>query len=150
MVAVFFQSKVAKGLVSPPRGLSAGQVMVSRAFFIFSTAFVAADDKLELLILPPFCRVHDMAILGEAAAAITADVGFMTGAAGDPDTARTTAFEFFDNVAINNTATRMSLLTGFKQASVDYARGIGLTPSANIAASATKRVEILMHYSQDY
>lgn len=147
----FFQSKVAKGFISPPRGLSAGAVMVSRAFFVFSTAFDVPGDKLEMMILPPFCRVHDMFILGEAAAAITADVGLMDGTAGDPDTARAiTANLFFDDVAINNTMSRMSLLGGFKIGSVDYARGIALVPSADIAASASKRVELIMHYSQDY
>lgn len=153
MTGTLFQSKLAKGFKSAPRGLSAGADMVSRGLLKFTAAYATATDKAELCILPPFCRVVDIIALAEVAVTdITFTVGFLTGEAGATDNARVQDAVFFAATTGEGVVTRMSLLTGFKQASVDYARGIGVTFDTDIPADATgaTRIELLVLYTPDY
>jgi hypothetical protein len=143
-----FQTDMAKGIIQPARVITAGSVICASARFVFSSAFTAATDKLELLILPAFCRIVDMTLLGETATATNATIGFMSGTPGDPDNARTVGSEFYSATAVNNTATRMSAVAGFRQPAVGYDRSIGLTLSADVSAGASKVVELLAFYTQ--
>jgi len=143
----FFQSSTALRRLTPPRALSSGSVMVARFPFVFSTAFTFATDKLELGVLPAFANVCDAVLIGAIGAVCTANVGIMSGDVGDPNAARTIGSEFFSATDINAAVTRMSLATGFQFAKADYDRSIGLTTTANITASPSKKVELLLFYT---
>lgn len=146
-MATLFQTDAARGFVQSPRGLSAGVVMCARMKFIFSTAFAFATDKLELGVLPPFCRIVDATLLGELGSVNLVSIGLMSGEVGVNDVSRTVGSELFSGVSGNGVVTRMSALTGFKQSAYDHPVALGATLSADVLASAAKMVELLLYYA---
>lgn len=144
-----FQSDNAKGFIQSPRPLSAGKVMVARAKFIFTTALAFATDRLELCIIPPFCRVCDATLLGDVGGANNVTIGLMSGTPGVNDNARTVGSEFFTAVSANASVIRMANPAGFKLPASESMQSIGVTFSANVAASASNMIELLLFYSAD-
>lgn len=141
-----FQTDHAKGLIQPPRPLSAGVRHLVRFRYVFSTAFAFATDKLELGPIPTWCRISGMTLIGETATATNATIGWMSGTPGDPDNARTVGAEFFSAQAVNNTISTPTLVTAFRQAAQEATRALGLTLSADVTASASKVIELLVTY----
>jgi hypothetical protein len=144
-----FQTDNARGFIQSSRPLSAGVEMVARMRFVFTTALLFAADRLELGIIPPFCRVTNAILLGDTGAVNAVTVGLMSGTPGVNDNARTVGNEFFTAVSANGTVTRMVNPAGFKLPALDIAQAIGMTFSANVAASAANSVELLLSYAAD-
>lgn len=132
---------------SAPVGDFSGDTSAAAAKYVFTTAFTAASDQLELFTLPANHRVVDMVLLGDVAAAVTANVGFMSGTPGDGAASRTVGTEFFSAASLNGVVTRPSLLTAFRQAPSSSDRLIGMTISADVAALASKSVELIVFYA---
>lgn len=144
-----YQTDNAKGFIQSSRPLSAGVVMAARMKFVFNSALAFATDRLELGIIPPFCRVIDAILLGDAGGVNVATVGLMSGVPGVNDNARTVGSEFFTAVSVNGTVTRMVNPAGFKLPVLDIPQAIGITFSANITASAANMVELILKYAPD-
>jgi hypothetical protein len=144
-----FQSDNARGFIQSPRPTSAGVEMVARWRFVFTTALAFATDRLEIGIIPPFCRITNMVLIGDVGAANNLSVGLMSGTPGVNDNARTVGTEFFTTVSGLATLTRMVNLGGFRVPVTDVSQAVGITFSANVAASPSNTVEILAYYAAD-
>lgn len=146
-----FQSNHAKRLITPPRPLSAGALAVARFDFTFSAAFAFATDQVELGILPAFCTIYDAVLIGNSGGANTANVGLMAGEIGDLTSAnasRAVTANLFATTSINATVTRASLAGVFGGiAPVGYDRAIGFEATANIAASGSNNVSLILFYA---
>ncbi len=145
----FYQSTHARGLVTPPRGLSSGVVMCAHFKFQFIKDFVFNADQLELGILPAFATVRDAIVVGGATGTITANIGLMSGQAGQKDPARTVGTELFTAANVSASISRLSVASGFAIAPTDADRGIGATFSSTVVADPTgaKRIELLLFYT---
>lgn len=143
---MLFQTSIAKRLTTPTRPLSAGAVHCSRVTFTFNAAYATATDQIELAVLPAFATIVDAVLIGEAVDAVTADVGIMSGEVGDAISVRTVGDELFDAAQIDADTTRMSNPEGFTIPSADYDRSIGAVVSGNVAASAAKKLTLLVFY----
>lgn len=110
------------------------------------TEAVAATDILELCYLPPYCKPISVELLTVGTAAITFDVGLMSGTVGSDDAARTVGTEFMDGVTPTTKAeTAISALAGIEIS--DEARSIGIVPSAEVAAAASTKLFMRIRYA---
>jgi len=126
------QSKYAKGLEIQPYPRGAGEVVNVRATIEVTAAMLALNNVFEMMAMPDNCRPVDMVFIADdldfGTAAITFDVGIMSGNYGDDDDERTCGAEFFDGDTTGQAAgvSRMSLATGFELAPSQTTRGIGV------------------------
>lgn len=143
-----FQSATAKRKATPPRALSSGARMTAVFTYTFSDAFTAASDILELGMLPATAQIVGAQVIGEGLGAITADVGIMDGAFGDPDDTRAlTADLLFDDESVNDTEAAATSLACLGIAPDDDThRGIGVTLSGDVAAGAAKKITLVLDY----
>jgi hypothetical protein len=113
---------------------AAGDVVANK-FSMTIPAASSTTDIYEIGSIPPGCTVVDMiadvqASLG--AAGCVFDVGIISGSPGaqnnaDNVTPRTCGAEFFAALtAVGSAVTRMTAVTGFRVAPVNYERGIGI------------------------
>lgn len=141
------QSLWAKGNQQSKRPQTAGAVH-AQLYSYDAAAGLLAADILEIGELPPGCKVVDAIVFTEGTfTGITANVGIMSGAYGDPDAARTSGSEIFaaaDLTTFARLAKRDSLLL----ASVEASRGIGLKVSADVDAGAGKKIHLMLFYIQ--
>lgn len=118
------------------------EVIVKHVF----TQLVEDTDILELCYLPPYCKVLSAELLTVGTSTTTFDVGFMSGAVGSPDPARTSGDELFDGV----TPTTMAVASLAKLAAItptDAPRSIGVKPSADVAASGSTVLYLRLRYA---
>lgn len=134
-----YQSEHALGIKQTPVCGGAG-VTVTEVFTV--TANPDASDVVELGILPARAFPVDAILITDAAnAAITADVGLMSGVVGDPDDARSVGTELFNALSIATAgATRVSAATAFGVAKAATDRSIGLTVSGATVATEFKLI----------
>jgi hypothetical protein len=106
------------------------EYVVTRAEAPLKAATLAAGDIIDLGLIPGTMQVVDVTLVSDAmgAAALTFDIGVMSGTPGDTDPARTCGKEFFDasTIAQAGGVSRMSLKTGFRVAPVPADASIGL------------------------
>lgn len=142
------QTQYANGKKSVPVGKHAGQdVGFLASYDIVSgqdAALVAAADRVEMFILPAGHVINNMILLGVSGAVGTANVGLMSGTAGDPSNARTVGSEFFVAASTNAAVTRMVEPGGFVVPAVDYDRGVGITISADITQGAGRYLRLVV------
>jgi len=141
-----WQSKIGKRQEAVPSVYAAGEFTTQRATFTFSSTFAFATDVLELGVLPAGCRVVDAIALPESLNG-NITIGLMSGTVGDPDAARTVGAELWSATAMASTPLRLALLTGWNIAPSTGHRSIGMTGSADITASASKILTLLLSYS---
>jgi hypothetical protein len=142
-----FQTAQAQGRAPSPIGYVSGCVMVAIATHTFTTNFVAADDKIELGLLPAGARPVRVQLLGEGVGAITADVGFMSGEPGDPSNARTVDDNIIDGVSVNDAVAAAPLAALLAITPTETHRAIGAVLSGNVAAGASKRLTLVLEYT---
>lgn len=123
-----------------------GEVVAVRYKFALTTAILgAANDIVDLGVLPANCRVVDAVLDADdmdsnGTPTLAFDVGIMTGRPGDAldtdgVTARTCGNEFFAASTVGQAggSARMSAKGGFRVAPVGYDRSIGLKIQAAAA-----------------
>jgi hypothetical protein len=141
------QTKTAKGLNTPPVPYQAGQEMVATFEHTFNDAFTTATDKIELGVLPGGAILTGATVIGEGLGVATANVGFMSGEPGDKDDTRTVGTEFFSAQSVNDTEQAMTAAAAKGIAPDNAHRGIGATVSADVAASAAKKLTLVIRYT---
>ena len=146
-MAEIFQSEMAKRRETPPVGYVHGARMVAISTYTFTEDFTAADDVLELGILPAKTRCVGAKLIGENTGATNAVLGLMAGEVGDPDPARAVTDDLFGATAINNAEVEADTLDCLDIPVSDKHRSIGVTLSANVAAGATKKLTLVLEYT---
>lgn len=143
------RSAWAKGQKQLPVSGCAGTA-VAVNFDVTLTEDVTTGDILEIGGLPTYHQLVDATLVFDAqGAGVTADVGLIDGEYGDDETAgrALTSDLLFDGAALDGTAAvRMSIPAAFRIASTTSPRGIGLVPSATIAAG--ERISLIVFYAQ--
>jgi hypothetical protein len=138
-----FQSNAAKGIVPTAYPGFAGQA-VSQRHSIVVPANAIANDILEMLPIPPGCRVSEIVVDSDdldtnGAPTITFDVGIMSGEFGSTDPARTCGAEFFLNSTLGQAGgvARPTIVSAYRTAQIATERSVGIriktaaaTPSA--------------------
>lgn len=138
----FFKGNARAPMPSPFKAGDGHTVIFTHVF----TEDVAATDILEVLPIPPGCRVAAIDFVTENVGAINLNIGWMSGVSGDPVTVRTVGSEFFAAAAAN-TAASAALLTLINAGAVSQEpRSIGIAPAALIAAGATKKLHIRVQF----
>lgn len=141
-----FQSEMAKRRETPPTGYVHGARMVAISTFTFTEDFTAADDVLELGMLPAKTRCVGARLIGENTGATDATLGLMEGEFGDPDPTRTVTADLLDGEAVNNAEPAADTLDCLNIPVSDYHRAIGVTLSANVTAGANKKLTLVLEY----
>lgn len=144
-----FQSKAAQH-GDAPIASQAGTIMAAVYTHSFATTGITTADKLELGPLPAGAQPIRATVIGEGLGAITADIGLMSGTAGEDDATRTVGDEFFDAISVNNneavTPVKTCLAISKAYNATTTHRGIGVVFSGNIAAGAGKKITLLLEY----
>lgn len=149
------QSDAAKGIDGTPYADSNGDVQAKRVA-VTLPATHAANDILEMLIIPPGMRPVDMVLDADdldsnGAPAITFDVGWMSGTPGDNDNTRTVAAEFFSGSTVGQAGgtARPTLATAFRQPVSNSARSIGIKVANAAATKVAGTVGLTVYYVTD-
>lgn len=136
-----FQSAVAMGLIGMPYAAFAGVVVAKRAT-VSVPADLAADDVLEMILVPPGHRVVDLIVDSDdldtnGTPTIALDVGFMTGTPGVADSTRTVDQTFMVGSAVAQAGgiARPTAKTAMRDTPNDSIRAIGIKVAT---AGATK------------
>lgn len=108
---------------------------------------VAATDVLELVVLPAHCKILAAELVSVGTAAITFDVGFMSGKPHSADPARTSGEEIFADVT-PTTAVSAGIPALSALAASPNDRSIGVKPSALVAASGTTKLFLRIRYAK--
>ncbi|MFC3074910.1 hypothetical protein [Shinella pollutisoli] len=140
------QSKYAKGIAPIAYPSVAGGVVAMRFAHTIAAA-MQVGDILELGVIPAGTRVVD-AILDcddidtDGAAAVSFDVGIMSGDVGADDGARTCGNQFFSGSTIGRAGgvERASIKTAFRTAAAAADRAIGVKCTAAAAAFAAGQI----------
>lgn len=142
------QSKAAQTGDAPVAG-QAGTLMVAVFEHSFASAGITTADVLELGLLPAGAQPIRATVRADGFGAITADIGLMTGTAGDNDATRTSDAAFFNDVTMNNaenvTPVNTCLAISKAYTATTTHRGIGVVFSANVAAGA-KTIKLVLEY----
>ena len=131
---------------SPPNPQAAGIVGVAIFKHDFTTTFTAADDLLEIGILPAYAQIISATEISLGLGAITADIGLMDGQAGQNDETRTAGVELFDDQSVNNTEVAAAVSKCLAVAPASVHRGIGVALSGNVAAGANKSLTLVVSF----
>lgn len=143
------QSTLAQGQTIAPQAFGAGvNVSVLATFTIPTGMTVATTDIIELSVLPAGCHIVDAIILptGSFGAAVTADVGIMSGTFGDAKSVRTSGDEVFDAVTLTALG-RLSDQDALFVAPTEAHRGIGVKFSDAITG-AGQVIGLQLTYAQ--
>lgn len=141
-----FQSKWGTGLKQAPVSGEAGGVVCERYSFTIS-ADVAANDIIELGILPAYHTVVDAILIVDEAGTATYDVGIMSGVVGDPSASRTCGNELFAGAA-DASAVRMSKVAGFRIVPTGSDRSIGVKVLGAGITAASQVIDLLLFTKQ--
>lgn len=138
------QSNTAKRLTPVPTPEQAGQVTSLVFDYTFNpVGLVAASDRVELGVLPPYAKVVDWHVVANNLNGNIA-IGLMSGEFGDPSNARTVGTEFCVATAMTTGVVRATTTGAFAIAPTESYRSIGLTGSADIAAGSTKTIRLVV------
>ncbi|MBU9386635.1 hypothetical protein [Burkholderia multivorans] len=148
------QSSWATGQRTTPVGDCAADVVAQLFEFALPAAALAADDIIELGVLPANNSPTDATLIVDkldsgGTATIAFDVGVMSGQVGDKVSARTCGAELFggSNVGQAGGTVRASLASAFTLAPSDVDRSIGVRIKAAAAAQvAGAKVRLLLTY----
>lgn len=129
-----------------PVSREAGTVVAQKYKFVV-TKDLAANDIIELGVLPAYHTVLDATLIIDEAGTATYDVGVMSGILGSPDQARTCGNELFAGAA-DATVTRMSKTAGFRITSVEADRAIGVKVLGAGITQAGQVIELILYTRQ--
>jgi hypothetical protein len=144
-------SKTAQRRLTPPIPYQAGVVAAAIFEYTLKTAYTAATDIIDLGAIPATARAVRATVIGEGfTTGTTADIGIMDGEPGDDrDTDRAlTADLLFDGVDVedNEASATLAQCLAFPVDNTAH-RSIGVTLSANEAASTSKKLTLLLEYT---
>lgn len=140
------QTEMGKGRETPASGYVHGAIQVAISTYVFTDAFTAASDKLEMGVLPAGARPVSAKLVGEGLGAITADLGFMSGEWGSNDAARTVGDELIDGGSVNDATAAATDVDCLAVTASDKHRGLGVVLSGNVAAGAAKKLTLILEY----
>lgn len=144
-MAIAIQSDWVLGRKQVPTSREAGGVVAQR-FEATIDVDMNEGDIVELAVLPAYHTVVD-AILDtpvSLGSGVSADVGVMSGAVGDPDGTRTCGNELFNNRNMSGGVARANTVSAFTIAPADRDRSIGVKVSAAVTAGTTKKVGLVL------
>lgn len=147
------QSDYAKGLIVGAMPWQAGS-SVSFRFAMAVPTTVATGDILELAPRPPGCRIIDMVLDSDdldahETAAISLDIGIMSGAWQDRSQDRTVGAEFFSGATIARTGgvLRPTLITAFRSGISPVATSIGVKIATQAATAQAGSIGLTVVYT---
>lgn len=146
------QNDHAKGRLTTPVPYCAGMVAHVVFTHTFSTAFTSATDVLEIGMIPAGAKLVEATVIGEGMGALTVDVATMTGDAGEPltsagDARALTAEVLFNDASVNNTEVNATAKVCKDFPVSSSHRGLGVTVSGDVSASASKKVSVALRYT---
>lgn len=139
----YFKGNARTEMPTPLYAGHACEIIISHTF----TENVATTDVLEIAPMQPYMRLLGAEVIGENLGAITLDIGFLTGTPGDTTATRTCGSEIFNDQAAGSVGTLTLLAAAGIAKNGDTAKSIGLVPSAEITAGATKKLHLRLRYS---
>ncbi len=140
------QSAWATGRYQAPVSCEAGGVVAEKYKFVV-TADLAANDIIELAVLPAYHTIVDAILIVDEAGTATYDVGIMSGILGSPDQSRTCGNELFAGAA-DATTTRMTKAAGFRIAPVEADCAIGVKVLGAGITQASQVIELVLFTKQ--
>lgn len=140
------QTEMGKRRETPATGYVHGCLMVATSTYTFNAAFTAATDKIEMGVLPAGARPVRARLIGDGVGAVTADLGFMSGAWGDNDDTRTVGAEMIDGVTVNDAVAESTDQECLAIEAANDHRGIGVVLSGDVAAGAAKKLTLILEY----
>lgn len=148
------QSDFAKGIKDVVYPATADRAVAYR-FAMAVPANVAANDILELAVIPAGCRpVAVIAVDADdldtnATPTLAFDVGMMSGAVGDPSLARTCGAEFLTGAQIGRTGgvAQPSTASAYRVQTAPVARSIGVKITTAAATAAPGQIGITVLYA---
>lgn len=148
-----FQSPWATGMLLPARPQTAFATHSQLYIMDIPAAGIAANDILELAILPPYARIVDAKLITAGSlGAATVDVGLMSGLTGEPTnedgSARTVGTELFAAAALTAEVTQLAKSAALLVGPTQKDRSIGLKFSATVTAGAGKKIGLLLSIAQ--
>lgn len=147
-MATIIHSRHAQGTTATPRPQTAGAVHAVKFRHTFSAALAAAAI-LELGVLPAYAQIVDYKLVPEGDfGAVTASGGIMTGELGADDDARDAGTEMFSAATALDGVAAPNKAAAFNVVPTERARGIGLKFSAQVAADPTKKLTLILFYTQ--
>lgn len=129
-----------------PVSREAGGVVAEKYKFVV-TADMAANDIIELAVLPAYHTIVDAILIVDEAGTATYDVGIMSGTLGSPDQARTCGNELFAGAA-DATVTRMTKPAGFRITPIEGDRAIGVKVLGAGITQASQVIELVLFTKQ--
>lgn len=131
-----------------PRPQTAGALHFAMFTHVFSEAYTASGNILELGVLPPFAKIAGYKIIPEGSfGGVTFSAGLMTGVLGD-DGSRSVGTELAAATTALTAAIEGVKPEAFDAASSDIERGIGFVLSGDVTASASKKIRLLLFFYQ--
>lgn len=140
------QSEKAKGREATVTSYVHGARMVQISTYQFSENFVAANDKLELGLLPADAQLVGAQLIGENIGSVNATIGLMSGQPGDTDDARTVGSQLANAAAAGSGPVVATTLACLNVAKSNVHRSVGVTFSGNITAAANRKVTLVLEY----
>jgi hypothetical protein len=145
-----FQTPGAKGQTATPSAYQAGILTTAIYEYVVATNFVAADDRIEMGILPADVQLVGATVVGVGVGAVNAVLGIMTGEPGDPSNSRTVGttagLQVIGATSVNDAAAVATLANCLSIPRSDKHRSLGVTLSGNVAAGAAKKVILRIDY----
>lgn len=131
-----------------PVSEEAGTVKAERyTYTVPAGVNLAANDIIELAILPAYHTVVDATLIIDEAGTATYDVGIMSSIPGDTDQARTCGNELFAG-AVDAQSSRMSKVAGFRIASIAGDRSIGVKVLGASVVGAGQIIDLILYTKQ--
>lgn len=129
-----------------PVSAEAGGVVAEKYKFVV-TADLAANDIIELAVLPAYHTIVDAILVTDETGTATFDVGIMSGILGSPDQARTCGNELFAGAA-DASVVRMTKAAGFRIVPIEGDRAIGLKVLGAGITQAGQVIELVLFTKQ--
>ena len=128
---------------STNRAGDATELIVSHTF----DQDVNTTDVLEMFPVDPGMKIMAVDFASENLGAITLNIGYITGEAGDITTVRTCGSELFAAQAVGTPASVPLIALAALAQNGSAVRSIGIVPSANIVAGTTKKIHLRIRYT---
>jgi hypothetical protein len=147
------QSDTAKGLTPQANPCNAGEMVAHRAVFAITAAQLTLNQIIEMAALPADNTLIDVILdttdLDTGTAAITLDVGIMSGTYGVSDGTRTCGAEIFSAVTTAQAGgvARPTLASAFGIARSHEDRGIGIKIKAAPDTAAAGTIGLTLIYA---
>ncbi|MNF76384.1 hypothetical protein D3C87_1235240 [compost metagenome] len=129
-----------------PVSRESGGVVAEKYKFVI-TKDLAANDIIELAVLPAYHTIVDAILITDEVGAATFNVGIMSGAVGSPDQARTSGTELFI-AATDFAVTRMVNPVGFRVTPVEGDRSIGVKVLGSGITQTGQVIELILFTKQ--